>query len=78
MRNRSKCAQQVKYVGNTDVIYFGFYFMSPKWTRTKLVIEISLSLQAYLLNVCDSKRDKGQAPRACVQGEGLPILVSRD
>ena len=24
-----------------------FNFMSPKWTRTKFVIEISLSLQAY-------------------------------
>ena len=36
-----------KYVGNTDVFCFVFYFMSPKWTRTKLVIEISLSLQAY-------------------------------
>ena len=43
------CTQQVKYVGNTDVgvFCFGFYFMSPKWTRTKLVIEISPSLQAY-------------------------------
>ena len=40
-------AQQVKYVGNTDIFCFGFYFMSPKWTRTKFVIEISLSLQAY-------------------------------
>ena len=28
---------QVKYVGNTDVFYFGFCFMSPKWTRTKIV-----------------------------------------
>ena len=46
MGNRSRGAQQVKYVGNTDVFYFGFNFMSPKWTRTKLMIEISLSLQA--------------------------------
>ena len=46
-RNRSRCTQQVKYVGNTDVFSFGFNFMSPKWTRTKLMIEISLSLQAY-------------------------------
>ena len=45
--NRCRCAQQVKYVGNTDVFCFGFYFMSPKWTRTKLVNEISMSLQAY-------------------------------
>ena len=42
-----RCAQQVKYVGNTDVFCFGFNFMSPKWTRTKFVIEISPSLQAY-------------------------------
>ena len=46
MGNRSRCAQQVKYVGNTDVFCFGLYFMSPKWTRTKLVTEISPSLQA--------------------------------
>ena len=43
----SRCTQQVKYVGNTDVFCFGFYFMSPKWTRTKFVIVISLSLQAF-------------------------------
>ena len=42
-----RCAQQVKYAGNTDVFCFGFNFMSPKWTRTKLMIEISPSLQAY-------------------------------
>ena len=44
--NRSRGTQQVKYVGNTDVFYFGFNFMSPKWTRTKLMIVITLSLQA--------------------------------
>ena len=27
----------MKYVGNTDVFFFGFNFMSPKWTRTKFV-----------------------------------------
>ena len=39
---------RVKYVGNTFVFYFGFYFMSPKWTKTKIagVIEITLSLLA--------------------------------
>ena len=42
-----EAGQQVKYVGNTDVFCFGFNFMSPKWTRTKLMIEITLSLQAY-------------------------------
>ena len=47
MGNRTSSAQQVKYVGNTDVFFFGFYFMSPKWTRTKIVIEITLLLQAY-------------------------------
>ena len=50
--NRCRCAQQVKYVGNTDVFCFGFYFVSPKWTRTKLVIEISPSyrpIDAYCL-----------------------------
>ena len=26
----ARCAQQVKYVGNTDVFCFGFYFMSRK------------------------------------------------
>ena len=34
--NTSRGAQQVKYVGNTIVFCFGFNFMSPKWTRTKL------------------------------------------
>ena len=38
MGNRSRGTQQVKYVGNTVVFYFGFNFMSPKWTRTKLMI----------------------------------------
>ena len=37
---------QAKYVGNTDVVYFGFHFMSPKWTRTKIVIEITPLLPA--------------------------------
>ena len=46
MGNRSRGAQQVKYVGNTDVFIFRLNFMSPKWTRTKLMIVISLSLQA--------------------------------
>ena len=52
MGNRSRGTQQVKYAGNTDVFCFGFYFMSPKWTRTKLVIKISLSyrpIDAYCL-----------------------------
>ena len=38
MENRNGGAQQVKYVGNTDVFIFGFNFMSPKWTRTKLIL----------------------------------------
>ena len=43
MGKRSRGTEQVKYVGNTDVFYFGFNFMGPKWTRTKLMIEISLT-----------------------------------
>ena len=46
MGNRSRGAQQVKYVGNTDIFYFGFNFMSPKWTRTNLIFVVTLSLQA--------------------------------
>ena len=38
--------QQVKYVGNIDAFWFGF-FMSPKWTKTKNVIGITPLLQAY-------------------------------
>ena len=38
---RSKGAQQVKYVGNTDVFCFGFIFMRPKWTRTKLIFDVT-------------------------------------
>ena len=45
--DRRRDTQQVKYVGNTNVFIFGFNFMSPKWTRTKLMIVISPSLQAY-------------------------------
>ena len=45
--NRNSSTQQVKYVGNSDVFCFGYYFMSPKWTRTKLVIEMTLLLQDY-------------------------------
>ena len=41
MGNRSRGIQQVKYVGNTDVFYFGFNFMSPKWTRNKLIFVVS-------------------------------------
>ena len=40
-------AEQVKYVGNTDVFCIGLCYMGPKWTRTKIVIEITLVLQAY-------------------------------
>ena len=47
MENRGRCDQQVKDVGTTDVFCFGSYFTSPKGSRTKLVIEISLSIQAY-------------------------------
>ena len=47
MENRTSSTQQVKCIGNTDVFCFGFYFMSPKWARTKIVIEITLLQQAY-------------------------------
>ena len=39
--NRNRGAQQVKYVGNTDVFCFGFIFMGPKWTRTKLIFDVT-------------------------------------
>ena len=39
-------AQQVKYVGNTDVFIFGFNFLSPKWTRTKLIFVVTPPQQA--------------------------------
>ena len=39
--NRSRGAQQMKCVGNTDVFLFGFNFMSPKWTRTKLIFVVT-------------------------------------
>ena len=44
--NRSRGAQQMKCVGNTDVFWFGFNFMSPKWTRTKLIFAVTLPQQA--------------------------------
>ena len=46
MGNRNRGAQQVKYVGNTDVFIFGFNFMSPKWTRTKLIFVVTLPQEA--------------------------------
>ena len=46
MGNRSRGAQQMKCAGNTDVFCFGFNIMSPKWTRTKLIFVVTLSLQA--------------------------------
>ena len=46
MGNRNRGAQQVKYVGNTDVFCFGFNFMSPKWTRTKLIFDVTLPQEA--------------------------------
>ena len=46
MGNRNKGTQQVKYVGNTDVFCFGFNFMSPKWTRTKLIFDVTLPQEA--------------------------------
>ena len=42
--NRIRGTQQAKYLGNTFVFYFCLYFMSPKWTRTNIAIEITLSL----------------------------------
>ena len=44
--NRNKGTQQVKYVGNTDIFCFGFIFMSPKWTRTKLTFDVTLPQEA--------------------------------
>ena len=41
MGNRNKGTQQVKYVGNTGVFCFGYIFMSPKWTRTKLISDVT-------------------------------------
>ena len=45
--NTTSSTQQVKCVGNTVVFCFGFYFMSPKWTKTKIVIKITLLLHSY-------------------------------
>ena len=47
MGTSTSSTQQVKYVGNTDVFCYSFYFMSPKWTRTKIVFEITPLLRAY-------------------------------
>ena len=41
MGNTSRGAQQMKCAGNTDVFCFGFIFMSPKWTRTKLIFDVT-------------------------------------
>ena len=44
--NRSRGAQQVKYVGNTDVYYFGFKFYESKMHQNLTLIVITPSLQA--------------------------------
>ena len=65
MGNRSRGAQQVKYVGNTDVFYFGFNFMSPKWTRTKFI------------NDCDNSVPTGlMMPTACTEVLRAPLHIS--
>ena len=46
MGTESRGAQQVKYVENTFVFYFGIYFMSPQWNKTKIVVGITHFLQA--------------------------------
>ena len=38
--------EEVELRRQTPIFIFGFNFMSPEWTRTKLMIVISLSLQA--------------------------------
>ena len=38
---RNRGAQQVKYVGNTDVFCFGFNLMSPKLTRPILIFDVT-------------------------------------
>ena len=47
MGNQTSSAQQVKYIGNSDAFCFGFYLTCPKWTQTKIVIEITQLLQAF-------------------------------
>ena len=42
----------MKYVGATDVFCFGFNFMSPKLTRTKFVIEISVPTDLLMPTTC--------------------------
>ena len=44
--NRGRGAQQMKCVGNTDVFFFGFNFMSPEWTKTKLIFVVTLRQEA--------------------------------
>ena len=74
--NRTSSAQLVKYVGNTGVFCFGFYFMSPKWTKIKIVIEITPLLQAYscLPLVQAAHRFMGIGPEVLI-AIGLVIAV---
>ena len=44
--SRIRGTEQMKYAGITFVFYFDFYFMSPKGTKTKIIIGITPSLQA--------------------------------
>ena len=38
MGNRTSSTQQCRCVGKQVCIFFGFYFMSPKWMKTKISI----------------------------------------
>ena len=45
--NRTSSTQRCRCVGYNVCIYFGFYFMSSKWTRTKICV-FSALLMAFL------------------------------
>ena len=49
---------------NTDVFYFDFKFISPKWTRTKIVIEINSAPTGLILST------------ACTGRLGIPLNIS--
>ena len=63
MGNRSRGAQQVKYVGTTDVFYFGFNFMSP--------------MDQILTYDCDNSVPAGlMMPTACTEVLRVPLHIS--
>ena len=82
MGNRNKGTQQVKYVGNSDAFCFGFNFMSPKWTRTKLLCQRTEVATNRNHTTAKKKQHSrlwtatDSSPTLCVDANTAPLVAS--